>query len=332
MIHKRSGSLGSVTLTQTIDPQEAVDWARTSAEQLVKSQPERKKLLCWGDLPSHLKWNEHIVSGYRTQLTFMECFRSLFEIHNETCNVWSHLFGVLLFAYYAWDMIFSRLWEQSMIHKVIFGVYLMCAMYAFGCSTLYHLFMCHSEDSLHCFLRMDYSGIAALIVGSYLPPLYYAYYCFPAWQKFYLGVMGGSGLLLVICSTFPFFHSNAFHGLRVFLYSFLSGFGIIPSVHMTFLPAHKGETHAREDIYSRIYVMYLFYFLGMICYIFKFPERQRPGKHDIWLSSHQLWHIFVLLATLVHFGTIVMLFENWESVVFPHGHSTPAMCPSTYSI
>ena len=43
---------------------------------------------------------EHISSGYRQQLTFYDALRSIFQLHNETRNVWTHLLGFLLFLYF----------------------------------------------------------------------------------------------------------------------------------------------------------------------------------------------------------------------------------------
>jgi predicted membrane channel-forming protein YqfA (hemolysin III family) len=45
--------------------------------------------------------NKHILSGYRVGYdTKWKAFLSLFQVHNETANVWSHLIGTLLFVYY----------------------------------------------------------------------------------------------------------------------------------------------------------------------------------------------------------------------------------------
>lgn len=48
--------------------------------------------------PSHLIDNEYIQHGYRINFnSFGKICRSLFMLHNETINVWSHLIGVMLF-------------------------------------------------------------------------------------------------------------------------------------------------------------------------------------------------------------------------------------------
>lgn len=43
--------------------------------------------------------NELILKGYRINFsTFKLIISSLFKIHNETVNVWSHIFGAMIFV------------------------------------------------------------------------------------------------------------------------------------------------------------------------------------------------------------------------------------------
>ena len=42
--------------------------------------------------------NKYIETGYRIGYnTYYKAFMSLFELHNETGNVWSHIIGALIF-------------------------------------------------------------------------------------------------------------------------------------------------------------------------------------------------------------------------------------------
>ena len=43
--------------------------------------------------------NEYLHFGHRPQLpSFVECFRSIFRIHSETGNIWTHLIGFVAFV------------------------------------------------------------------------------------------------------------------------------------------------------------------------------------------------------------------------------------------
>eukprot|EP00242_Pyramimonas_sp_CCMP2087_P001163 CAMPEP_0198231372 /NCGR_PEP_ID=MMETSP1445-20131203/115167_1 /TAXON_ID=36898 /ORGANISM="Pyramimonas sp., Strain CCMP2087" /LENGTH=409 /DNA_ID=CAMNT_0043911983 /DNA_START=324 /DNA_END=1551 /DNA_ORIENTATION=+ len=64
-------------------------------------QPLNPPWLCicsWHSTPSWLRDNEHIVGGYRAPVrNKRQAFLSIFRLHNETMNIWTHLVGLLLF-------------------------------------------------------------------------------------------------------------------------------------------------------------------------------------------------------------------------------------------
>ena len=50
--------------------------------------------------PKFMLHNKHILRGYRINFdSHWKLFKSLFWLHNETINVWSHLMGMFLFFY-----------------------------------------------------------------------------------------------------------------------------------------------------------------------------------------------------------------------------------------
>lgn len=54
--------------------------------------------LCdFGALPEYLRDNEFILRGYRSEWPLKHALLSIFRIHNETGNIWTHLIGFLLF-------------------------------------------------------------------------------------------------------------------------------------------------------------------------------------------------------------------------------------------
>jgi adiponectin receptor len=47
----------------------------------------------------------------------------------------------------------------------------------------------------------------------------------------------------------------------------------------------------------------------------RFPERKYPGTFDIWGSSHQIFHIFVLLAAASHLYGMTKAFDFHHSIL-----------------
>jgi adiponectin receptor len=70
--------------------------------------------------------------------------------------------------------------------------------------------------------------------------------------------------------------------------------------------------------------MFACYGLGFFFFISRVPERFFPGKFDVWLHSHQLWHLCVLGAVYSWFWQIVkykLILQ--EQSCFAHGYEYP---------
>jgi adiponectin receptor len=51
------------------------------------------------------------------------------------------------------------------------------------------------------------------------------------------------------------------------------------------------------------------YILGAGLYAARIPERFKPGHFDIWGSSHQIFHVLVVLAAAAHLVGMVKAFD-----------------------
>lgn len=51
-------------------------------------------------------------------------------------------------------------------------------------------------------------------------------------------------------------------------------------------------------VVKRLLIMGAFYIGGSVIYGSQIPERFWPGKFDIWLQSHSIWHCFVLAGAI----------------------------------
>ncbi|KAH7567540.1 hypothetical protein ACOSP7_010506 [Xanthoceras sorbifolium] len=70
---------------------------------LKETQEDFKKVKCelvrYHSLPGYMKDNEYILGYYRSEWPLKRIFLSIFTIHNETLNVWTHLIGFFLFLF-----------------------------------------------------------------------------------------------------------------------------------------------------------------------------------------------------------------------------------------
>jgi phage antirepressor YoqD-like protein len=96
-------------------------------------------------LPNWLRDNDFLLKGHRPPLpSAKECFKSMFRIHTETGNIWTHLIGALAFIGIAIYFLTRPSIEIQIQEKLIFGTFFTGAIICLVCSTLFHIFYCYS--------------------------------------------------------------------------------------------------------------------------------------------------------------------------------------------
>lgn len=261
------------------------------------------------DIPDRLKGNPFIRSYYRCGYTTKQCLRSVLALHNETANIWTHLLGFIV----ALSLSIHALMHLGLARAqdyCVFVIFEIASLVMLGGSSAYHTLAAHHSEHVHnCALALDYFGITFMIVGSFYPPVFYLFACMPVVRLAYLTAVTLLGVLGLAGPFFSFFNTSSFYWPRLILYASLTSLGFLPTVHMYYgLPTNE----LTLPVYKGMFLMLLIYFVGMVIYIFKAPERWFPGQFDLWLHSHQLWHFFVLAAAVVHFFTCMAAFQLWR--------------------
>ncbi|XP_058080822.1 heptahelical transmembrane protein 4-like [Magnolia sinica] len=370
------------------------------------------QLVEYHSLPGYLRDNEFIVGHYRSEWPLKQVFLSIFTIHNETLNVWTHLIGFFLFlsltiytamkiprvmdlhslqhlpdvlmrtdlhkmhselltclpsipnmsdlqrlrdelktsmpsldllpslsGWHVPELLTNCLPERfshanhtdvcvlrsmkddvaNMITPLLvrpitrwpFFAFLGGAMFCLLASSTCHLLACHSERLSSIMLRIDYTGISALIATSFYPPVYYSFMCDPFFCNLYLGFINVLGIATVMFSLLPVFQGPKFRTVRTILFFSMGLSGAAPILHKLILFRHRPEV-----VHTTVYeiLMGVFYGVGALVYATRVPERWKPGKFDIAGHSHQLFHVLVVAGAYMHYraGLVYLKWRDLE--------------------
>nr|XP_057925531.1 progestin and adipoQ receptor family member 3a isoform X3 [Doryrhamphus excisus] len=266
--------------------------------------PSGIRLYTYEQIPGFLRENPYITDGYRAYLPSRLCIKSLFVLSNETVNIWSHLLGFLLFfclAVYNMACVLPEL-GASREDYVIYSIGLFCVKLCLLCSVGYHLFCCHrSEKTSRRWMALDYAGVSIGILGCYVPGVFYTFYC---------------------NNIHPHYLGKQWKKLRSLIFCSVACYGLVPTVHWICIDGgFSGELV--QAFVPRVLLMYLMAALALVFFVSKVPERYFPGQLNYVGSSHQVWHVLLLL-----------MFYWWHQssrFIMAYRHSRPCPDAATHS-
>lgn len=289
--------------------------AEAAAAVLEKPLPVVKRLLHWNDLPPWQRDNHHIHTGYRpASSSFLVSFQSLAYLHNETVNIYSHLLPSMLAvpaAFQLYRALATRYETASPADIIAFGCFFAGAAFCLGVSATYHTTVNHSPRVACIGNTLDYVGIVALIVGSFIPSVYYGFYCIPALQRLYWTMICTIGFGCSCVSVIPQFRTPRWRPFRAAMFVGMGLSAVFPVIHG--LQLYGVEQMTRQIGLWWLLLQGFLYILGAGIYAIRVPERLKPGKFDIVGSSHQIFHVLVDCAAVAHLTGLLKAFDYRHS-------------------
>ncbi|WVO14646.1 hypothetical protein L204_102283 [Cryptococcus depauperatus] len=280
-----------------------------SVAEALRRSSDGRRLVTYDDLPAIWRNNEHIHAGYHSRFIPLHLktgpvplIKSAFRLHNETVNIHSHLIPTLfIFCIIPLIILKSPLPNAHPLDTTILILYLIAATSCLISSAGWHVLSgCASRKWFEWGACVDYIGISWLIAASFGTVVYNGFYCQSHLVLFYCSInflCGGLG------SYLPFqrwFNERRNKHLRISFFLFLCFAMVAPMAHMFF---QYGRKKAASFIGPFMYSI-LVYVIGLLFYAFHFPECKWPGKFDLWGSSHQLWHMGIVIAIALHYRAI----------------------------
>uniref|UniRef100_A0A8C5XTI4 Adiponectin receptor 1 n=1 Tax=Microcebus murinus TaxID=30608 RepID=A0A8C5XTI4_MICMU len=223
------------------------------------------RVILYNVLLDWLKDNDYLLHGHRPPMpSFRACFKSIFCIHTETGNIWTHLPNM----------------------------YFMAPL---------------QEKVSRTFSKLNYSGIALLIVGSFVPWLYYSFYCSLQPRLIYLSIICVLGISTITVAQWDRFATPKHQQTRAGVFLGLGLSGVVPAMHFTITEGFVKATTVGQM--GWFFLMAMMYITGAGLCAARIPECFFPGKFDIWFQSHLIFHVLVLAAAFVHFYWVSNLQE-----------------------
>ncbi|KAJ1962273.1 hypothetical protein GGI12_002745 [Dipsacomyces acuminosporus] len=317
-------SAAAATTTTTADLKPTDTKEQDGALESRTTKAGRRLLMSVFQIPAFMV-EDYIMSSYRPlSFSYLECVCSWTYKHSELGNIVTHLAGAIIFALLALVtgpliIPFVSRHRPSDAPKVSYAdyaviyTYLIAVLFCLTASVAFHTLSCHSASKHFRSLRCDFIGILVLIAGSFIPILYYGFLNSPKILISYMAMILGLAIAGVVGSIFGKVEDPKRQKWRPIIFMGISFSGIIPVIHGTILNGYARAVNSMSLWY--VIAMGLLYVAGTTIYTFKLPERYRPGKHDVFLQSHQIFHTFVVLAALCHYIGVVRAMM-WNHRVF----------------
>ena len=187
-------------------------------------------------------------------------------------------------------------------------IFMASAAICMSASATFHWWQVVSRTWAIFLQRLDYVGIAVLIAGSKVPLVFYGFYCRPEWLWTHLGWISVTLVMCVSVGMSDTFATKEYRSLRAGVFVGTGVAGTVSLMHLLSLP-EAGEAEVQRCM-LQVLGMGALYILGAVLYAFRIPERFFPdGRFDLFFASHQLMHILVVVAAMVHYHACLVLFE-----------------------
>ncbi|BEI87616.1 uncharacterized protein CcaverHIS019_0103340 [Cutaneotrichosporon cavernicola] len=290
------------------------DLGTTIEEALVRSE-QGLKLITYQDLPIWWRNNQYLLTGYRFiplgRNGPIPLIKSAFRMHNETVNIHSHfiptLFILGVIPFIIWR---TPLPDAHWIDTAMLISYLLAAMSCLVSSAGWHILSgCANRRWFEWGACVDYIGISWLIAMSFNTVVYNAYYCRGTHVFAYTLVnvaFGGLG------SYLPFqkwFNQRKNKPWRILFFLCLNAAMFAPMVQLF----REHGRHVAGKFVAPFFYSVAMYLVGLTFYAFHFPECAAPGIFDRFGASHQLWHLSIVTAIVLHYRAIFVAYDaRWS--------------------
>lgn len=264
-------------------------------------------LYMYEDIPDWYRDNEYIRDRYRGwNRPYSYYIKSIFKLHNETINIWTHLVGAIIFicSLIVYNTVRFETLEPVYNTKntIVTNIYMTTATLCFTLSTVMHTIYPKSKRVCCNSCTLDYIGITLLISGSYSPFAYYLFYCDHDLERLYIILINTIALINIAISFLSFMYKSKYFRFKALVYIVYVAFIGVPILNKFI---RDDYVFHREIIYDIKYyfISLISYVVAIIFYLTRFPESIFNMRY---IFSHGIFHIWVVI------GAVCILFSIFE--------------------
>ncbi|KAJ5414978.1 hemolysin-III channel protein Izh2 [Penicillium cosmopolitanum] len=268
-------------------------------------------LLSYNEMPDFCQDNAFILDAYRpVSHSTRACFASLFSLHNETINIYSHLIpGILSLVAEGvmYHYLHTRYPKAAIGDYLVFAFFLLTATICLVTSATYHTLTNHSKNVSKLWLRLDFVGIIIFILGEFVSWIGMIFYCESTVKWAYWAMMITLGFATILILMHPKFQDPRWRTFRIFIFVGIGLAGLAPLVHGIIVFGFSKMVKQSGMLYY--FTKGFLLLLGTLFYTKRIPEALNPGKFDIFGASHQIFHILVVFASIVQSVGLLSAFD-----------------------
>ncbi|XP_050403763.1 membrane progestin receptor alpha-B [Patella vulgata] len=258
----------------------------------------------------------YIRSGFRVMnQPWSYYLLSLFNWHNETLNVWTHLVSFVVIWNYTDHLGETFDLKGSSAGAVILG-YSIGALLLTLLSSVAHLFHAKSLKHHYLFFALDYIGVSLYCFGCGI----LTHYVFSPSETFL--VLRNTYIPVHFFLCFNSFLSCTvaklyFHGNKR---KMIMVSGCFAHTLWLLIPIFARYYYCIVDTscsvlsLNHLVAMYICLMATSVAYVAHQPEKSNPGAFDIIGHSHQIFHIFVFFTILAQFNAMTYELGMTKSV------------------
>ncbi|KAJ1148950.1 hypothetical protein NDU88_001774 [Pleurodeles waltl] len=289
---------------------------RRLPQLLEEGLPKMPATVKENDVPRLLR-EPYIEAGYRpVDQEWRYYFLSLFQKHNESVNVWTHLVAAFTVLLRFKIFLGSEAFSMGFISMPLF-IYVLATLTYLTCSTLAHLLQSKSELAHYTFYFLDYVGVSAYQYGSALVHFYYS--VDQLWyDKVAFFFLPGAALLgwlsCVGCCYAKYRYQRPYPVMRKLCQVTPAGVAYIldisPVIHRFIICQQVGCT---EEALQYHILQIIFFLIGAYFFSCPVPEKFFPGACDIVGHGHQIFHVFLGLCTLSQLEAVLLDYQHRQA-------------------